>query len=94
MGFAARVLDGQVWKRADGGAFRPSLNFFQVEKCFFARWIYGDAESRNVVIEDVVTLLRRRDVFESLLSEVQFYRGITLGGKTGLFASISVSATR
>jgi hypothetical protein len=59
-----------------------------MEKCFFARWIYGNAESRNVVIEDVVTLLRWQEVAESLLGEVQFYRGATLCGKTGLFPSI------
>jgi hypothetical protein len=65
-----------------------------MEKCFFARWIDGDAESGNVVIEDVVALLRRWEVFDSLLGEVQFYRGITLGGKTGLFPFIPVSVTR
>jgi hypothetical protein len=65
-----------------------------MEKCFFPRWIDGDAEAGNVVIEDVVALLRWPEVFESLLDEVQFYRGATFGGKTGLFEATSVNVTR
>jgi len=41
-----------------------------MEEGFLARRIYGNAESRNVVIEDIVALLRWQEVCETLLGEV------------------------